>query len=184
MKRFFEAMLAKLDAASPRVFLYANLAIAGFVLLAHGLLLLVLHLKPSIQQPEGMIGMTMVSLPVAGLVILSSVGALFVDRARAGVLAFHGASLMLGALAMLAFALHVVLWGMSGGNVSWTPGLFSLGIAYAAFVFTRYTVPVAWRSNPAITFAPVWSLAIALVVEAAILVRLVGGLVATPSQFT
>ncbi len=184
MKRFFEAVLAKLDAASPRVFLYTNLAIAGFVLLAHGLLLLVLRLKPSIPQPEGVIGMTLVSLPVASFVILSSVAALLVERARAGVLAFHGASLLLGALAMLAFALHVVLWGMSGGDVSWTPGLFSLGIAYAVFVFTRYTVPVAWRTKPAITFAPVWSLAIAFVVEAAVLVRLVGGLVATFRQFT
>ncbi len=182
MKRFLEAMLAKLDAASPRVFLYANLVIAAFVLLGHGMTLLVLHLRPSISQPEGMIGMTMVSLPVASIVMMSSVAALLVERARAGVLAFHGASLMLGALAMLAFALHVVLWGMSGGNFSWTPGLFSLGIAYAVFVFTRYTVPVSWRTKPAITFAPVWSLAIAFLVEVSIFVRLVVSMVATFRQ--
>lgn len=163
--------LAKADAMSERKLLLINLALACFVALAHGGALAITYTRPT-PDAEGIRQLATISLPIAALVILSAAVALFSPGPRRTVLSVHGLVLAVSAVLMLLWGLQLLVNGIPDGNFSWSAGLFTLWVAYSAFVFCRFTLPSHLRRHPVAFHAPVAALLIAAVVDIGVLLRI------------
>ena len=163
--------LTKADAMSERKLLLINVALACFVALAHGGALAITYTKPT-PDAEGIRQLASISLPIAALVILSAAVALFNPSSRRTVLSLHGLVFAASAILMLLWGLGLLVNGIPDGNFSWSVGLFSLWVAYSAFVFCRFTLPSYLRSHPVVFYAPVAALLIAAVVDIGVFLRL------------
>ena len=96
--------LTKLNGIGPVVLLWANVAIALLVVIAHAGCLLVVRRESAAEVAED-IGFTYITIPVAVLVLVTAVAALAKAPLRWPVLKFQSVVLVLGALsaAYLAF---------------------------------------------------------------------------------
>ena len=113
----------------------------------------------------------MVSLPLAALIILSSALGLALAKAQRLALAVHGAAFLAAAVAEFSWGISLLFQGIPAGNFSWSVGLFSISVAYAVFVFSRFTVLSRFRAVPSIYFSPALALAAAVPVDIGVIVR-------------
>jgi hypothetical protein len=90
MTQLFRSLLTKADAWSPRALLWINIALAGFVTVAHGGAVLVANAQgsPNIAETRSLAS---VSLPLAAFVLACSVLGLASLRWRPSALASQGA---------------------------------------------------------------------------------------------
>jgi len=170
MTRVLRSLLAKADAWSPRVLLWINLALAGFVSVAHGGALLVARANSSADVPD-IESLATVSLPLAALVFVSGVLGLAVQRLRHAILGLHGAVFLFAAIEQFVWGIELLVRGIPSGNFSWSVGLFTATVAYAVYLFSRYTVPAKLSAMPAIFYSPAFALVAAAVVDIGVIVR-------------
>lgn len=170
MTRLLRSLLAKIDAWPPRVLLWVNLALAGFIALAHGGALLAIHAHPMPGAPD-IERLAMVSLPLAGVVLGSAVLGLAVTRTQRLVLAFHGVVFLAAATLEVAWGISLLVHGIPAGSFSWSVGLFSVSVAYAVIVFSRFTVPVRFRMSFPAYYSPALTLAVAVPIDIGAIIR-------------
>lgn len=141
MKNAINETVEKLDAIPEPIPLLVNLCIAGFVCLAHGGALL-LELTCETGQVDSIKPLASITLPIACLVIISSLLALKWVRARRAILGVHATFLTAGALASFLWATGILFKGIpKGSNFAWTPGILS-GLCAYSFYLLRRTVLV------------------------------------------
>jgi hypothetical protein len=163
-------LLAKWDRIPARKLLWANLALGLLVGLSHGGALLAARAKPT-PGAEEILSMVPYTLPLAALVALSAAFGLLQRTRELHMLAFHGLIFFVCALAELAWGVSLIVVGIPAVNFAWSVGLFTASIAYAVFLFSRYAVPVGLRSMPALYYAPVLAIGVAVPVDLGVFLR-------------
>ena len=167
------ALLTKFDAISERVLLWVNVGLAAFVGMAHGGALAITYLKPT-PEADQIRQLASISLPISALVIITAVVALIRVDYRRSTLAVHGVALALSSVALLVWALILLIRGLPEGNFTWTPGLMSIWVCYSAFVASRYSVPFAMRHRPALFYAPLGAIVVVIPIDVAIVIEVLG----------
>lgn len=141
MKKAAIETVEKLDTIPEHVPLIVNLCIAGFVCFAHGGALLI-ELTCETEQVDSIKPLASITLPLACLVIISSLLAFKWLRARRVMLGVHAAFLTVGAIAIVLWATGILFKGIpKGSNFAWTPGIMS-GLCVYSFYLLRRTVLV------------------------------------------
>jgi hypothetical protein len=169
------AIIGELAKIPEIVLLGINAAIGTFVFLAHGgALLLILSRKiPVPPDYEAMVRtMVPVTLPIASFVVLGSLVGIAWPKARLWVLSLQGIVLFVAGAALLGWAVTLVIHGIPVGNFAWTPGLLTGWIAYSSFLLARFSLR-GWREDK-VRYMPLIAAAIALPVDAAVFLRLLG----------
>jgi len=169
------ALLTKIDSIPERVLLWIHLALACLVGVAHGGALAITYAKPTADD-ENIRHLASVSLPTAGLIVLTAVIALLRPSLRRQTLAAHGWILLVGGIAALTWAASLLVRGIPQDNFSWSPGLLSVFVAYSVFVVSRYGVPLALRNQPGGFYAPLVALVIALPIDLGVFVTFLGAM--------
>lgn len=170
MNRWLRSVLARADAWSPRKLLWVSLALAALVGFAHGGALLALRAHPTPEAAD-VERLTMVSLPLVAIVLVSALAGLALSKLQRPVLALHGVLFLAAASYEVVWGAGILIRGIPAGNFSWSVGLFSLSVAYAAFVFSRFSVPAGLRATPSFYFLPVLALAIAVPIDLGVMGR-------------
>lgn len=162
-----------LEKLPEKVMLGANAAIAGLVLLAHGGALLIVKSGKFPLPPDyasTVAAFVPYTLPIAALMVLSSIIALIRPGTSRVALPFHAAILFLSGLALLGWSANIAAKGIPGGSFSWTPGILTGWVFYSTYLFGRYVLPTAWR--PRTMFAPFFGLILALPIDLAVFMRM------------
>jgi hypothetical protein len=167
------AVLGKVDRIPESVLLWINVALAGFVALAHGGALAITYLQ-SVPEAGDIRQIASISLPIAAVVILTGVAALVRANYRRAALAIHGVLLGVSAIAILLWALSLVAGGIPYANFAWSPGLMTAWVCYSVFVASRYSVPGRLRTRDSAFYAPLFTLVIAASVDVGVLMRFIG----------
>jgi hypothetical protein len=165
-------LASRFDGIPERRLLWINIGLACLVSLAHGGALAITLSKPA-PNAEAIRQLASVSLPIAGLLIVTAVVALLRAEYRSTVLAIHGLAFGVGALASLWWALTLLASGIPEGNFRWSVGLLTASVAYAAFLVCRFTMPSPMRGRPAIRYAPLVATVIAAAIDISVFLRLV-----------
>ena len=133
-------VLERAAGVAPRKLLVANLALATLITLAHGGALIASQAQGS-ADAESIRRMATISLPFAGLVLLSSGSSLLFRKRESLVLACpsQGVILFVGALALLVWAIELLIGGIPYEHFSWGIGLLSAVVCYTAFLLSRAT---------------------------------------------
>jgi hypothetical protein len=173
MNGTLRTILGKVGGIPEPIFLWVNVGLACFVALAHGGALAITYAKPT-AEAEGIRQLAMFSLPIATVVIVTAVAALVRATLRRRVLGLHGFVLAGSAVAMLLWALGILLKGIPEGNFSWGVGLLSVWVCYSFLILCRFSVPSGLRDHPAIYYAPLVALGIAAPVDVGVFIRLMG----------
>lgn len=166
-------LMEKTYAISERKLVLINIALAGFVALAHGGALATTFSKPT-PEAEEIRQLASISLPIAAVVLLSAIAALVNTRLRPKVLAFHAIALTTGAGFLLLWALSVLFNGLPEGRFSWSLGSLSAAVFYAALLFCRFSVSPQLRSSQGVYYGPILALACAVPVDVGVFLRVVG----------
>lgn len=166
-------LLDKVYSISERKLVWVNIALAGFVALAHGGALAVTYAKPTPDASE-IRQLAFISLPIAAIVILAAAAALIYAQLRPRVLALHGIILAAGASFLLLWALGVLLNGVPEGRFSWSLGFLTVLVFYAAVLFCRFSIPSHLRSSWGIYYAPIFALICAAPVDVGVFLRVAG----------
>jgi hypothetical protein len=167
------AALSNVDRVPEHVLLWVNVALACFVALAHGGALALTYAKPT-PDAESIRQLALISLPLATLVILTAVAALFRGDYRKPTLGLHGWILVASAVAALVWASSLLYHGIPKGNFAWTPGLMSVWACYSVFVASRFGVPSSLRGRLGVFYSPLVALAIALPIDVGVFVQFIG----------
>ena len=167
------ALLAKFDAIPERVLLWVNVGLAAFVGVAHGGALAITYMKPT-PQADQIRQLASISLPIAALIVVTAVVALVQPTYRRPTLAIHGAAFALSSLALLVWALSLLVHGLPEGNFAWSPGLMSIWICYSAFVASRYSVSPAMRHRSLLFYAPLVAIFVAIPIDVAVFIEFMG----------
>jgi hypothetical protein len=145
--------------------------LAAFVGFAHGGALLLARAHPAPNAPN-IESIATVSLPLAAFVFLTAVLGLVVRRVCPIVLASHGVLFLVGAVVLLVWGIGLLIYGIpTDVHFSWSPGFFTVIVAYAVYVFTRHTLPAKVRAWSAIFYAPLVALIAAAGVDIGVFVR-------------
>ena len=110
MQRVLESITRRADLASARPFLWADIGFAAFVLFSHGGALAVSIAKPD-RAPQDVWQVAIVSLPLALIVLVSGIVALWRADLAPRVLAMHGLILGASAAALLLWAVSILVTG-------------------------------------------------------------------------
>ncbi len=125
-----------LDSIPTRTLVGINAGLAAFVGIAHGGALLLTFYQSS--PMERLIrSIATYSLSLVAFVLLSSLAALCVGHILEKVLKAHAGVLLVGAIFSVRWAVDLGVNGIPYENFSWTPGLFSGVVSYAAFLVRR-----------------------------------------------
>lgn len=157
-----------------------NAAIGGFVLVAHGgALLLVLSGKlPTRSASDAFVhNVIPFTLPVAFLVVASSVVGFLRTTLRKHVLLFQGVVLFLAGMALLGWAASLVLNGIPSGHFSWVPGVLTGWVAYSSFLVSRFSVRSAWQRYAVVRHLPIICMIVALSVDLGVMARFMAKMV-------
>jgi len=132
------AGILKLDEIPAHVLLMVNMAIAGFVGLAHGGALA----ATLIQEPENLgeiLPLAGVSLPIATVILISSIVVLISKKWLMPVLSIHSIMLCCGSVAAFVWISGILLNGIPEGNFGWSPGMMTFICVYP-FYLLRITL--------------------------------------------
>lgn len=162
--------LQKLDGIPEKALLFVDLGLACFVGLAHGGALLI-ALAQQEEQLEFVRPLASVTLPLAGLIIVSSVAALVWKRSRSAILGAHAVVLTLGAAALLGWAVSILINGIPKiTRFSWSPGMLTFLCVYP-FYLLRRTVLARFGKRFVVKYLHVMVLVIALAVDIGVFVK-------------
>jgi len=162
----------KLDVIPEYVPLIVNLCIAGFVGLAHGGALAI-AITQEADQLDFIRPMASVSLPLAGLIIISSIIALLWRRSRRAILGAHAVILTIGAVAMLAWATSILIKGIpKASRFGWSPGMMTFLCVYPVYLLRR-TILARYLTLAVVKYLHVAVLVFALIVDVGVFVKLV-----------
>lgn len=160
--------IERLDQATPKTLLRINIALSLFVVLAHGLPLLLV--KRSQLPTEFLIAY--VTAPMALVAALSGIGARFNPSMEGVVLKAHTVFLALMGTYMLYCSLHTLIVGVpAGAHFSWNPFLFGLVLAYPVYLMRRFLVPPSLRQSTAVQYAHVGVFVGSFAISAAVIAR-------------
>ncbi len=132
--------MRQLDGIPDWFVLLVNCAFAAFVMLAHGGALVISRAQES-PDARSVEELARWSLPIAGLCLVAGLVALLRPSVRGPVLGGHGLAFASGALALLGWAVAILVNGIPDGNFSWGAGFLSLTVGWAFYVFRRFTLP-------------------------------------------
>jgi len=166
-----KAFLTRFETMSRRVYLTVNALIACFVTLAHGGALAISLSKPTPHADE-IRQLSMISLPLAILVLASAVAAFIRPGLVPGVLRMHGAVIAVSAIALLLWAVTVLVGEPPSERFIWTTGLLTAWVVYSVFVLTRHTLSQSTRKNYAVYYSPILALFIVLPLDIGVALRL------------
>lgn len=177
MKKKAIETVEKLDTIPEHVLLIVNLCIAGFVCFAHGGALLI-ALTSEAGQIDSIKLLASITLPLASLVIISSLLAFKWLRARRVILGVHAAFLTVGAIAIDVWVTGILFKGIpKASSFSWTPGIMS-GLCAYSFYLLRRTVLVKYMDYTMIKYLHV----IAFVFVFSLDIGVFGKLISTSSS--
>ena len=165
-------LLDKIYSISERKFVWVNIVLAGFVAFAHGGALAVTYAKPTPDAAE-IRQLALISLPIVVAVILTAAAALFYAQLRPRVLALHGIILAGGESVLLFWALGVLVNGIPEGRFSWSVGLLTASVCYAAVLFCRFSIPSHLRSSWGVYYAPIFAFACAAPIDIGVFLRVI-----------
>ena len=169
------ALVNKVDGIPERTLLWINLALACLVGVAHGGAFAITYGKPG-PDAETIRQVASISLPLAAVLLLTTVTALLQVRFRRPVLALHGLAFAAGAAAAIFWATSILFSGIPHGNFVWSVGVMSALVVYASFVASRYSVPKRFRDRMVVFYAPVLALLVSIPVDVAVFVKTLGQL--------
>ena len=164
------ALVTKLDGIPERAILWANLALACLIGIAHGGALALTYAKPG-PEADSIRQLASISLPIAGVVLVTSVAALIQAPFRHTVLALHGALFAAAAVVTVVWALSILVSGIPEGKFVWSPGMMSALVAYAFFVGSRYSLPLRFRNRALVFYAPLLALVVSIPIDVAVFVK-------------
>jgi hypothetical protein len=164
------ALVNKVDGIPERALLWANLALAGLIGLAHGGALAITYAKPS-PDAEAIRQLASISLPTAAVVLLTAVTALVQVRFRQAVLGLHGLLFALAAVVAVLWAVSILVSGIPDGKFVWSVGMMSALVTYAFFVASRYSVPKRLRDRVVVFYAPLLALLVSIPIDVAVFVK-------------
>ena len=170
MNMALRLLLDRVYSIPERKLIWVNIALAGFVALAHGGALAATYAKPTPDASE-IRQLAFISLPIASLVIVTAVAALIYAQLRPRVLALHGIILAVGESILLFWALGVLLNGIPDGKFSWAVGFLTVSVCYVAALFCRFSIPSHLRSSWDIYYAPLFALICAVPVDVGVFLR-------------
>lgn len=165
------AILMRFEAMSNRVFLLVNALLACFVALSHGGALLLSLSKPTTHAKE-IQQLSMISLPLAALVLASALGALLRPGLAHSVLRTHGAVFAVSAAGLLTWAVAILFGLLPAERFIWITGFLTAWVVYSVFAVTRHTLPQSVRRNYAVYYSPIVALSIVLAVDIGVTLRL------------
>jgi len=113
-----------------------NACLAGFVLLAHGGALVVAYVTHPSTAAETL-HVTLPGVILSALIMASSLAAVANTSARRSILLGQAAILCGGALALIGYALIVLMQGLPTSRFTWRPGLMTVFTVYAFYVMRR-----------------------------------------------
>jgi hypothetical protein len=166
------ALLVKADAIPERTILWVDLALAGFVGLAHGGALAITYVEPT-PNTSSIRLLASISLPAVAVLATSGIAGLLRQSLRRTALAVHGVILALGSLATVLWAATLLIDQIPEGNFSWSPGFMSAIVTYGIFVFSRFGVPTDMRARSAFFYAPVAALLVSVPIDLAVFTQFV-----------
>ncbi len=164
------ALLIKVNGIPEHGLLWANVGLACFVALAHGGALAISLSKPT-PNTEGIRHLAMFSLPIALIVITSAGLALVLPKWRGRVLGIHGYVFSASAVALLLWALNLLVNGLSQGNFTWSVGFLSAWVCYSVLLAGRFSVPPNLRTHEAVFYAPAAALLLSLPLDVGVFIR-------------
>lgn len=166
-----KALLTRFEAMSGRVFLVVNALLASLVGLAHGGALLISLSKPT-PHAEEIRQLSMFSLPLSFLILVSAMAAFVRPGLIHSVLRVHGAVIAVSAVALLLWAITILVGELPSERFIWTTGLLTAWAVYSAFVLTRHTLPQGSGSNIAVYYSPIIALVVVLPLDVGVSFRL------------
>jgi hypothetical protein len=169
MAHQLRALLLKADSCPVSKLLWLNFALGIFVFSANAMALWLIRTHPS-PDAANVEHIARVVLPLAVIVLMASSLGLVFRSWRPQALAFLGLVFLAFAVIGFAWGVDLIINGIPFANFSFSPGFFSLSIAYAAFLFSRFTLPHRYRDLPAAFCAPVLALVVAIPVDIGIMV--------------
>jgi hypothetical protein len=169
------ALVNKVDGIPERTLLWVNLGLACLIGLAHGGALAITYAKPS-ADAETIRQLASISLPLAAVVLLTSVTALVQTRFRQLALGLHGLVLAAGAVVTVLWAISILFAGIPDGKLVWSVGMMSAFVVYALFVASRYSVPKRFRDRLVAFYAPLLALVVAIPIDVAVFVKTLSAL--------
>ena len=158
-----------LDRIPEIALLIVNICIAGFVGLSHGgaLALAVVTKAEDLAQIQSL---ARVSLPLAGLVFVTSIVALVWRQSRTPIMATQAVILCVGAGSLLVWSTSILISGLPKGNFAWSPGLMALFCTYPVYLLRR-TLLRKRLMTPAVRYLHLLVFLLALVVDAGVFGR-------------
>ena len=169
---WLSSLLDRVDSLPERALLLIDLCIGLFALVAHGgaLILVRLGKAPMFEQYAVWL---LVSVVGFGCVVVSSTLAFFWERGRRPILAAHAVVLLGLAVALVGWAVGLVLNGIpTEVNFSWSPGLFTALVFYGVYLFRRLFLLGYVSASPLARHCHVAAALVAAALELGVLVRL------------
>ena len=162
--------IQKLDQIPEYRLILVNLGIAAFVGLAHaGGLAITLAQEP--EHLDKILPLAIVSLPLAGFVIISSVIILLRRRSPSAILATHAIILCLGGAAAFIWAGSILVKGIPEGRFAWSPGLMTFFCVYPVYLLRRTLLRKKLPHSATVRYLHVVVLIVALIVDVGVFVK-------------
>jgi hypothetical protein len=174
-----KAKLLALYSIRERTILIVNAILGAAVVVAHGGALLMVQrqrrsvvLEPS--ELEALVrNVSPFTIPVAALVVLSSVLGLLGRRPSRLLLQVQSAVVVVASAASLVWTAGLAIHRIPESNFSWSPGFLTVWVAYGAYLAVRFILPSRWVVMTRFAYVPLLAAALALPIDMAIFVRVI-----------
>jgi hypothetical protein len=170
MSAVLRALLNKIDAVPERALLWVNTGLSCLIGLAHGGALAMTYAKP-IPDVGSIRQIAAISLPIASVVLVTSLTALARPDFGRIALALHGWIFAAAAVVTLFWATSLLIRGIPETNFVWSVGFRSALVVYAFFIASRYGIPKHLRENLLIFYAPLLALVVALPIDVGVFIK-------------
>jgi hypothetical protein len=174
-----KARLLALYSIKERTILIVNALLGALVVVAHGGALLMVQrqrrsvvLEPS--EFEALVrNVSPFTIPIAALVVLSSVLGLLDRRSSRLLLQGQTTVVVVASAASLVWAAGHAIRGVPESNISHGPGLLTVWVAYSAYLAVRFLLPSRWGAMTRFAYVPFFAAALALPIDMAIFIRVI-----------
>lgn len=151
------------DAIPEYKLLIVDLCLAGFVGLAHGgSLAIALTNEPELLND--VLPLARISLPLAAIVLISSIVGIIWNRQRSIILSIHAIILFAGGSAALLWSVSILIHGLPEGSFAWSPGMLTFLCVYPIYLLRR-TLLRSFLQSVLVKYIHVLILVIVLVVD-------------------
>jgi len=163
-------LITTLDQLPERILLVANSVFGVFVILAHGGALALTYVHPD-DNAESIRQLASISLPLAVLVLASSIYAFTFERHRAVILKIHAIILLCANLALIFWGISLLLGEFPRGNFGWTPGMMTGMFAYSIYLCRRTWLAQSIGSSALVRYLHVLAIIVVLPIDLSIFAR-------------